>query len=70
MHHGKITEIKEWHISNPRSAVSVVWDVGRKNQYRVGFCGKVGRAFDIFATIEVIYIGYKLTCYNKGNSIA
>ena len=39
---GRVTEVQDWTQSSPRSAAYVMWDVGTKNLYRVGFEGMVG----------------------------
>uniref|UniRef100_H2YAN5 RING-type E3 ubiquitin transferase n=1 Tax=Ciona savignyi TaxID=51511 RepID=H2YAN5_CIOSA len=36
---GKITKIQDWTSQNLRSAAYVLWDVGAKNLYRVGYEG-------------------------------
>ncbi|XP_062507383.1 E3 ubiquitin-protein ligase MIB1-like isoform X2 [Corticium candelabrum] len=36
---GRVTEVQDWTQSSPRSAAYVMWDVGTKNLYRVGFEG-------------------------------
>jgi E3 ubiquitin-protein ligase mind-bomb len=38
---GKVTEIKDWNLNVPKSAVYVVWDNGCKNLYRCGYEGMV-----------------------------
>ena len=38
---GRVTEIQDWSATSPRSAAYVLWDVGTKNLYRVGFEGMV-----------------------------
>ena len=52
---GKIVEIKEWETSNPRSAVTVAWDLGTRNLYRAGFQGKVGCALVFSHSLRYLY---------------
>lgn len=40
-HKGKVSKLENWNSTCPRSAVSVIWEHGVENLYRIGFEGMV-----------------------------